>query len=136
MSVAIFASGGALAEGQVQLNITISTPEGAVEATLESTPAAQEFARRLPLSLTLNDYAGKEKVSDLPFDLPRKGSPDGFTPTIGDISYYAPWGNLAIFYQPFSYSQGLIKLGRIKGDLKKLGIGKPTLVTIQLAAGE
>jgi hypothetical protein len=32
---------------------------------------------------------------------------------VGDFSYYAPWGNLAIFHKPFRYSAGLVRLGRV-----------------------
>jgi len=39
--------------------------------------------------------------------------PAGVKPTVGDISYYAPWGNIAIFYKDFSYSEGLVKIGHI-----------------------
>jgi Cyclophilin-like family len=39
------------------------------------------------------------------------GSMAGSDPSIGDIAYYAPWGNLALFYKDFGYSNGLITLG-------------------------
>ena len=41
------------------------------------------------------------------------GAPEGIDPKIGDIAYFAPWGNLAIFHRDFRYSAGLIRLGRI-----------------------
>ncbi len=42
------------------------------------------------------------------------------TPQVGDFAYYAPWGNLAIYYKAFSYSSGLILLGRIEEGLENL----------------
>jgi hypothetical protein len=39
---------------------------------------------------------------------------------VGDITYYAPWGNLAIFYKDFSYSAGLIKLGTLDSGSEAL----------------
>ncbi|MCL4768582.1 MAG: hypothetical protein KJZ80_20385 [Hyphomicrobiaceae bacterium] len=33
---------------------------------------------------------------------------------------YAPWGNLAFFYRGYRYSSGLIRLGRIDGDIAPL----------------
>ncbi|ELZ92649.1 cyclophilin-like fold protein [Haloferax sulfurifontis] len=42
------------------------------------------------------------------------GSDDGVDPEVGDITYYAPWGNLAIFYREFGYASGLVKLGHIE----------------------
>lgn len=88
-----------------------------VIATLADTPAAARFADMLPLTLTLSDYAATEKVADLPAALPTHGSPRGMDPDVGDITYYAPWGNLAIFYKDFGYANGLISLGRIDGDI-------------------
>jgi hypothetical protein len=85
----------------------------AVTATLNDTPAARDFLSLLPLTLTLEDYASTEKIAYLPRKLTTKGTPAGFTPSAGDITYYAPWGNLAIFHKDFRYSEGLISLGRI-----------------------
>ena len=39
-------------------------------------------------------------------------------PAAGDIAYYAPWGNLAIFYKDVGYSRGLVKLGTIESSAK------------------
>src|SRR5437660_10677491 len=64
--------------------------------TLNDSKAAQEFAALLRLSLTLEDYASTEKISDLPKRLSTEGAAPGFDPS-GDIAYYAPWGNLAVF---------------------------------------
>lgn len=74
---------------------------------------SRDFISLLPLSLTLSDYAGTEKVSDLPRRLSTEGAPSGSDPSVGDIALYAPWGNLAIFYKDFGYARGLIVLGRI-----------------------
>ncbi|MBN1971717.1 MAG: hypothetical protein JXR48_13665 [Candidatus Delongbacteria bacterium] len=60
------------------------------------------------------DYAGTEKISDLPKKLNAKESPSGYDPKIGDLTYYSPWGNIAIFYKDFGYAAGLIHLGEIE----------------------
>ena len=65
------------------------------------------------LTLTLADYAATEKVSDLPRKLATAGAPAGTAASAGDITYYAPWGNLALFYRSFGYAAGLARLGRI-----------------------
>jgi len=89
-------------------------------ATLEDTTAARDFASMLPLELTLEDYAATEKVSDLAKRLTTDGAPAGVTPAIGDIAYYAPWGNLALYYKAFRYSPGLVRLGKIEGSVDVL----------------
>lgn len=60
------------------------------------------------------------------------GSPDGVDPDVGDITYYAPWGNLAIFYRDFGYSRGLIKLGSFDGDIAILMQPGELSTTIEL----
>lgn len=89
-------------------------------AVLEDSAGARDFAALLPLELTLDDYNRTEKIADLPRRLATDGAPDGVTPKAGDIAYYAPWGNLAIFYRDFGYSRGLVRLGRIDGDPEEI----------------
>ncbi|WP_207063932.1 cyclophilin-like fold protein [Motiliproteus sp. SC1-56] len=105
-------------------------------ATLLDTPAAKDFIDLLPLTLTLKDYAATEKVADLPRKLSTEGAPAGFKPDIGDITFYTPWGNLAIFYRPFRYSTGLVPLGRIEGDIAPLKASGPLQVEIIRAQDE
>lgn len=100
-------------------------------ATLEDNAAARDFASLLPLTLTLKDYAATEKVSDLPRKLSTKGLPTGFDPSVGDITYYAPWGNLALFYKDFGYAAGLVKLGAIQADIDILRRPGPLRVVIK-----
>jgi Cyclophilin-like family len=83
--------------------------------------------RALPFTLTLTDFHGNEKISDLPQSLSTVGAPEGHEPEAGDITYYAPWGSLAIFYGTGNYSPGLVKLGRI-ADVKPLSSASGNLV--------
>lgn len=87
-------------------------------AELENSAAARDFAALLPLELTLGDYNRTEKIADLPRHLATDSASDGIQPVAGDLTYYAPWGNLAIFYRDFGYSRGLVLLGRIEGDVE------------------
>ena len=38
------------------------------------------------------------------------GAPAGVDPEIGDIAYYAPWGNLALFYSDVHKTRGRVPL--------------------------
>jgi hypothetical protein len=87
---------------------------------LDDNAATRDFISLLPLSLTLRDHAGTEKVGDLPKRLSTSGAPPGFNPEVGTFAYYAPWGNLAIFYRDFGYSPGLLKLGHIGEGVESL----------------
>lgn len=111
--------------------IQISVDGTVLSAVLNDTKAAQEFAAMLPLTLRLEDYNGTEKISDLARKLTREGAPAGFDPSAGDIAFYAPWGNLALFYRDFRYSEGLLPLGRIEAGVEALSRPGPITARIE-----
>ncbi|MCM3791540.1 cyclophilin-like fold protein [Domibacillus indicus] len=92
----------------------------AVIVNMYDNPASRDFLSQLPLTITLEDYAQTEKISYLSKKLTTEKAPSGSEPSAGDFTYYAPWGNLAIFYKDFGYSTGLIKLGKIESGIEKL----------------
>ncbi len=49
-----------------------------------------------------------------------QGTPDGYHPRAGDIAYYAPWGNVAIFYKDGRAYRGSSKLGTLDTGLDAL----------------
>ncbi|MGI2133327.1 cyclophilin-like fold protein [Shewanella baltica] len=102
------------------VKIRIIIADTALTATLENTQAARDFVTLLPLDFTLADYNGTEKIADLPAKLSHKDAPEGYPPKVGDIAYFAPWGNLAFFYHDFGYSRGLIRLGQLDGSVDAL----------------
>lgn len=115
------------------MNIEFKIGEISVKGQLADNAAARDFFAILPLQLTLKDYAQTEKVSDLPKQLKTSGCPDGHKASVGDITYYAPWGNLAIFTRDFSYASGLVYLGKITSGMEHLQKTGPLSVTIQKA---
>ena len=99
-------------------------------ATLDDNPTARDFLSMLPLALTLEDYASTEKIAYPPRKLSTQGAPAGIDPEIGDITYYAPWGNLALFYAAGKPSPGLVLLGRFDGSTE--GLRGPADVPLRL----
>ncbi len=119
---------------QTVMKIRLKLEDTVLTATLNDSKTAREFAAQLPLTLTLTDYSKTEKISDLPKKLSTDGAPSGSDPSVGDIAYYAPWGNLAIFYRDFVYSSGLVILGKIDGGIEALNGPKPVKVTLEVAS--
>ena len=115
------------------MRIDIDIEGATITATLDDSPAARDFASLLPLTLTLEDYNSTEKISTLPQRLSIEGALAGFDPSSGDLTYYAPWGNLAIFYKDFGYSTGLVKLGAIVSGAEALNLPGSLKATIRLA---
>lgn len=102
------------------LRVRLSFGGGEAILLLEDHPASRSFYAMLPLQLTLEDYNGTEKIGYLPEKLKTEGSPSRCDPEAGTFAYYAPWGNLAIFYRDFRPSDGLVPLGRIISGMQHL----------------
>lgn len=99
------------------LNVNITVGDRTITATMEDNAAARDFLSRLPLEITLNDYNNTtEKIFYPDPALTTEGVTRGCAPTPGDITIYAPWGNVAIFCKSWSHSRDLIKIGRIDGN--------------------
>lgn len=101
-----------------RIKLTFNNEEVMVKIT--DNPTSKDFLTLLPLTLTFEDYVGNEKISHLPRRLSIEGSPSGCKPSVGDFTYYSPWGNLAIFYKDFGFSNGLIPLGKLESGIEKL----------------
>ena len=119
-------------EGKV-IKVQIDVDGARVIGELDDGLAARDFASLLPLTVTLEDYGTIEKIADLPRRLDIRGMPAGTAAAQGDITYYAPWGNLAIFQKEFRYSEGLVKIGRIDVGLSALRRKGSIKATIRLA---
>jgi hypothetical protein len=113
-------SNSSLTTDSMKLKITVGNQ--VIIAALNDNPTTRDFISLLPITLTLTDYNATEKISSLPKKLSTKDAPAGYKPSVGDITLYAPWGNLAIFYKDFSYSNGLIVLGKITTGIENLNV--------------
>jgi len=114
------------------MKIRLIVGDKVLTATLINSKTAQDFISLLPLTLTLEEYAGTEKISKLPKRISTEGAPSGSDPSVGDITHYAPWGNLAIFYRDFGYASGLVILGKIDSGIEAFNVPGSVKVTIEL----
>ena len=78
-----------------------------------------------------NNQNRNEKIFYPPKKLSTKGASPSYKPFKGDVTYYSPWGDVAIFYKDFSDSKGLVKLGRVTSEIQNLLILKDSEVTIE-----
>ncbi len=107
-------------QDETSMRIRIEFNGASMTATLYDNPSARDFASILPLDLTIDDYSTNEKIAYLPRKLTEEGSGPFGNERPGDLAYFAPWGNLALFYGSYRYSSGLIRLGRIDGNIAQL----------------
>jgi len=106
---ALFAYSNA-AEKEAAMKISVKSNGKTTVFELNNSPAAQDLYSQLPLSIKIEDYSDNEKI----FYPPRKLN-TADTPTAdakaGTLAYYAPWGDVVMFYKDFGYASGLYELG-------------------------
>lgn len=102
--------------------IKLTFEDNEIYALINNSKAGNDFLSLLPLSVKAEDFNSTEKIFYLSKKLNTQNEPDGINPKAGDITYYAPWGNIAIFYKNFRYSNNLIYLGKFENtsDIEKL----------------
>lgn len=78
--------------------------------------ASSAFIEHLPLTLQFEDFGTTERIAYLKQSLKTGGAPTSMTPVPGDLAYYRPWANLAVFVRPFRHSEDLVSLGRLSPE--------------------
>jgi hypothetical protein len=111
---------GQTEQEETSMKIRVEFNGASMTYTLYDNPSARDLASLLPLDLSIDDYSTNEKIAYLPRKLTEEGIGPFDNERPGDLGYYAPWGNLAFFYEGYRYSGGLIRLGRIDGDFAPL----------------
>jgi len=108
---ALFAYSNA-AEKEAAMKISVKSNGKTTVFELNNSPAARDLYSQLPLSIKIEDYSDNEKI----FYPPRKLN-TADTPTAdaraGTLAYYAPWGDVVMFYKDFGSASGLYELGHV-----------------------
>lgn len=103
--------------------VRFSSEQAVVDVTIDrDSPAVRDFLSMLPLTLTFEDFGGREKIAYLPRELDHAGTP-GSDPEDGDLIYYSPWGNLGFYYDAagIGHSDDVLHLGAYDAGLDQLG---------------
>ena len=117
---------------QETMKLKITIGENTAMAILYDNPTSRDFVTMLPLTVEMDDYANTEKIFYPSRKLSIQDAPKGFKPSVGDITLYAPWGNIALFYKDFSYSSGLISMGKITKGIEYFKTKGKITVKIEL----
>ena len=89
-------------------------------ATLEDTAAARDFAAMLPMTMSMRDLLGREKPGRLPRSLGLDGARREYRYQVGEIAYWPPGNDIAIFYADDGQAipqPGLVRLGTVDAGL-------------------
>ena len=118
--------------GKIKIRIKVGDKEAT--ATLNDSPTARDLVSLLPLTLDLEDYVKREKIGYPPRKLTTEGAPASGDSDAGDVAYYAPWGNLAIFYNDTvrGSGNGLIILGKIDSNKEIFNVPGSLKATMEM----
>ena len=125
------ASGGA--EAAQARTIEVRSGETAVTYALEDNAAADALLAQLPLTIEIEDYSTNEKIFYPPQALETAGAPAA-SGGAGVLAYYAPWGDVVLFYDDFSENASLFALGRAASGAESIRDLTGT-VTVAVAEG-
>jgi hypothetical protein len=118
--------------GNVKLRI--QARDVVLSATLVDSSTARDFVALLPLTLTMNDLFAREKFGRLPRPLPAGGDRT-HTYEIGDIAYWSPGPDIAIYYRDDSQripDPGVILVAKITTGVEALAVDGSMVVKIEL----
>ena len=119
----------------VSQEITLEIGGQIITAELNDTPAAQEFARSLPITVSMTRMGEHEYYGALEAPLSEQGNTLQTGYTVGDLAFWTP-GDLFAFYfdEPETPPEGLMILGHITSDLAVFSdLGGRESVRISLA---
>ncbi len=98
------------AEVQTTMKIRVTANNKTTEFELNNSQAARDLYAQLPLSITVENYSDNEKIFYPPKKLNTSNTPRA-NAKAGTLAYYAPWGDVVMFYGDFGSATGLYELG-------------------------
>jgi len=102
---------GKASETKTAMQISVKANGKTTVFELNNSPAARDLYAQLPLSITVENYGNNEKIFYPPEKLNTSDTPKADAQA-GSLAYYAPWGDVVMFYVRFGSAAGLYELGR------------------------
>lgn len=95
-----------------ELQIRVEGEDGqTIVFQLNNSPAANTLYEQLPLSASVENYSHNEKIFYPPQELDTSATPLAEGPA-GTLAYYAPWGDVVLYYGECGGASGLYALGQ------------------------
>jgi hypothetical protein len=110
LAICMLATHSNAAEKQMAMKIHVKTNGKTTVFELNDSPAARELYAQLPLSVAVENYGNNEKIFYPPKKLNTADTPKA-NAKAGTLAYYAPWGDVVMFYGSFGSAAGLYELG-------------------------
>ena len=100
------------AENAAAQQISVQFEGGTVIYELNGSTAAASLYEQLPLTVEVEDYSTNEKIFYPPEELDTGDTPLAQAGA-GTLAYYAPWGNVVMFYGDYNENPSLFELGQM-----------------------
>jgi hypothetical protein len=116
------------------MKIRLRIGNRALTGTLIGSKTAQDFVSLLPLTLTMNDLFGREKFAHLPRAISTEGKRT-HTYEVGDIAYWSPGPDVAIYYQHDGEKipkPGIIVIGKLDSGVDAFNVPGSAEVKIEV----
>ena len=95
---------------QPAMQISVKSNGNTTVFELNNSQAARDLYAQLPLSIKVENYSNNEKIFYPPKKLNTTDTPQADAQA-GTLAYYAPWGDVVMFYGRFGSAAGLFELG-------------------------
>ena len=92
--------------------IQVQTNENTIIFELNDSQAARDLYEQLPLTTEVENFSTNEKIFYPPQELDVGDAPLADAGA-GTLAYYAPWGDVVMFYDDFGAADGLYELGQV-----------------------
>ena len=116
------------------MKIRLTVKHNSVTAKLVDNPTTRDFVSLLPLTLRMSDLAKREKFGHLPQALCDDGR-HTHTYALGDIAYWPPGPDIAIFYHHDGERiphPGIVVIGKIGAAVQAFDEPGSLTVTMEL----
>ena len=117
------------------MKIKINIGGKILTASLSDNATARDFVSLLPLKLSMKDLFGREKYGDLPKAL-SENSPRKNRYEVGDIAYWSPNQQLAVYYHQDGESipsPGIIPIAKMDAGAEAFHVSGSVKVAITVA---
>lgn len=100
--------------------ISVQFGENTVIYELNDSPVADSLYEQLPITTEVEDFSTNEKIFYLSQELDTSDSPAA-EGGAGTLAYYAPWGDVVMFYDDYSANSSLFELGQAVSGGEQIG---------------
>lgn len=115
------------------MRVRLTFEGGEAIVRLEDNGAARDFASKLPITQTFEDFNEIEKICRLSEEITTEGVEMGTDPEVADVTLYAPWNTLVFYYEDYGYNDQLVPMGHVESGMELLTeMGDAFTVTMEL----